>query len=77
MQDFAGSGNSTACVGETEKPALDLIGLFGPLANLSGRPRNRKAADWAGTRINGQIEKFARNEYQIAGVIAIAGGADV
>ncbi|WP_299639654.1 hypothetical protein [uncultured Ruegeria sp.] len=39
--------------------------------------RKRKAADWAGTRVNGQIEKFARNEYQIAGVIAIAGGADV
>ena len=41
------------------------------------RSRNRKAADWAGTRVNGQIEKFARDGYQIAGVIAIAGGADV
>ena len=39
--------------------------------------RNRKAADWAGTRVNGQIEKFTLRGYQIAGVIAIAGGADV
>ena len=40
-------------------------------------PRNRKAADRAGTRVNGQIEKFAEVGYQIAPVIAIAGGADV
>jgi hypothetical protein len=39
--------------------------------------RNRKAADWAGTRVNGQIEKSAQNGYQIEGMIAIAGGADV
>jgi len=54
-----------------------LIGFFGLLANRFRGPRNRKAADWAGTRVNGQIEKFAQNEYQIAPVIAIAGGADV
>ena len=58
-------------------PPLDSIGLFGPMANLSGCPRNRKAADRAGTRDDGQIEKFALIGYQIADVIAIAGGADV
>ncbi len=46
---------------------------FGESSHL----RNRKAADRAGTRVNGQIEKFALNGYQIADVIAIAGGADV
>ncbi|WP_120632300.1 hypothetical protein [Ruegeria sp. EL01] len=39
--------------------------------------RNRKAADRAGTRVNGQIEKFAEETSQTASVIAIAGGADV
>lgn len=58
-------------------PPLDLIALFGPLANLSGCPRNRKAADWAGTRVNGQVEKFALIGYQITPLIAIAGEADV
>lgn len=72
-----GEGNQRLALANQKNPPLDLIGLFGPLANLSGCPRSRKAADRAGTRVNGQIEKFARNGYQITPVIAIAGGADV
>lgn len=70
-------GNQRLALTNPKIPPLDLIGLFGPLANLFSCGRNRKAADWAGTRVNGQIEKFAQSGYQIAGVIAIAGGADV
>lgn len=72
-----GEGNQRFALANRKIPPLDLIGLFGPLANRFRGPRNRKAADRAGTRVNGQIEKFARNGYQIALVIAIAGGADV
>lgn len=72
-----GEGNQWLALANPKSPPVDLIGLFEPLANLSGCPRNRKAADRAGTRVNGQIEKFAQNRYQIAPVIAIAGGADV
>lgn len=72
-----GEGNQRLALANRKIPRLDLIGLFGPLANRFRGLRNRKAADWAGTHVNGQIEKFARNEYQIAPVIAIAGGADV
>ena len=72
-----GEGNQRLALANRKTSPLDLIGLFGPLANRSRGSRNRKAADWAGTRVNGQIEKFARDGYKIAGVIAIAGGADV
>lgn len=72
-----GKGNQRLALANRKTPPLDLIGLFGPLANRFRVPRNRKAADWAGTRVNGQIEMLARNGYQIAPVIAIAGGADV
>jgi hypothetical protein len=72
-----GEGNQRLALANRKTPPLDLIGLFGPLANRFRGPRNRKAADWAGTRVNGQIEKFALLGYQIAPVIAIAGGADV
>ena len=72
-----GEGNQRLALSNQKTLPLDLIGLFGPLANRFMGPRNRMAADWAGTRVNGQIEKFARIGYQIAPVIAIAGGADV
>ena len=72
-----GEGNQQLALANRKIPPLDLIGLFGPLANHFRGPRNRKAADWAGTRVNGQNEKFAQTAYQIAPVIAIAGGADV
>ncbi|OSQ65599.1 hypothetical protein MCRY_03160 [Marivita cryptomonadis] len=72
-----GEGNQRLALANRKNPSLDLIRLFGPLANRFRGPRNRKAADWAGTRVNGQIEKFAQNRYQIAPVIAIAGGANV
>jgi len=72
-----GEDNQRLALANRKTPPLDLIGLFGPLANLFRRARNRKAADRAGTRVNGQIEKFAEETYQIAGVIAIAGGAHV
>ena len=72
-----GEGNQWLALANRKTPPLELIGLFGRLANRFRGPRNRKAADRAGTRVNGQIEKFALNGYQIAGVIAIAGGADV
>ena len=72
-----GEGNQRLALANRKTPPLELIGLFRPLANRFRGPRNRKAADWVGTRVNGQIEKFARNGYQIAPVIAIAGGADV
>jgi len=72
-----GEGNQRLALANRRNLPFDLIGLFEPLANRFRGLRNRKAADWAGTRVNGQIEKFARNGYQIAGVIAIAGGADV
>lgn len=70
-------GNQRLALANRKTPPLDLIGLFELLANRIRRPRNRKAADWAGTRVNGQIEKFAQHEYQIAPLIAIVGGADV
>lgn len=70
-------GNQRLALANRKIPPLDLIGLFGPLANRFRDLRNRKAADRAGTRVNGQIEKFALTGYQIAPVIAIAGGADV
>lgn len=72
-----GEGNQRLALANRKNPPLDLIELFGPLANRFRGPRNRKAADWAGTRVNGQIEKLARDGYQIAPLIAIAGGADV
>lgn len=72
-----GQGNQRLALTNPKTPPLDLIGLFGPLANHFRGLRNRKAADWAGTRVNGQIEKLALTGYQIAPVIAIAGGADV
>jgi hypothetical protein len=72
-----GEVNQRLALTNLKIPPFDLIGLFGPLANRFRGFRNRKAADWAGTRVNGQIEKIALNGYQIAGVIAIAGGADV
>lgn len=72
-----GEGNQRLALANRKTPPVELIGLFGRLANRFRGPRNRKAADRAGTRVNGQIEKFAMNGYQIAGVIAIAGGADV
>ncbi|OCX59867.1 hypothetical protein BFP70_18295 [Thioclava sp. SK-1] len=72
-----GEGNQRLALANQKTPAFDLIGLFGPLANRFRSPRNRKAADRAGTRVNGQIEKFAQTGYQIAPVIAIAGGVDV
>lgn len=70
-------GNQRLALANRRNLPLDLIGLFGSMANHFRGLRNRKAADWAGTRVNGQIEKFALIGYQIAPVIAIAGGADV
>ena len=66
---------SISCYRGTSKAEATLTfeAGFGESSHL----RNRKAADWAGTRVNGQIEKFILNGYQIAGVIAIAGGSDV
>lgn len=72
-----GGGNQRLALANRRNLPLDLIGLFAPLANLFRGPRNRKVADWAGTRVNDQIEKSAEETYQIAGVIAIAGGAHV
>lgn len=72
-----GEGKQRLALANRKTPPLDLIGLFGPLANRFKGLRNRKAADRAGTRVNGQIENFALNGYQIAPMIAIAGGADV
>lgn len=70
-------GNQRLALANRKILLLDLIGLFAPLANRIGCSGNRKAADWAGTRVNGQIEKFARIGYENGGVIVIAGGADV
>lgn len=70
-------GNQRLALANRKNPPLELIGLFEPLANRFRSPRNRKAADRAGTRVNGQIEKFAHTGYQIAPAIAIAGGVDV
>ena len=72
-----GEGNQWFALANRRNLPLDLMELFGPLANRFRGPGNRKAADWAGTRVNGQIEKFALTGYQIAPMIAIAGGADV
>ena len=72
-----GEGNQRLALANQKTPPLDLIGLFGHLANRFRDFRNRKAANRAGTRVNGQIEKYTLNGYQIASMIAIAGGADV
>ncbi len=70
-------GNQRLALANPEIPPLEITWLFWPLANRFRGRRNRKAADWAGTRVNGQVEKFAETGYQIAPMIAIAGVADV
>ncbi|MFV0409842.1 MAG: hypothetical protein ACK5LJ_09165, partial [Paracoccus sp. (in: a-proteobacteria)] len=59
--------------------AFDIIARFFLLANLLTGPhaQKRKTAVRAGTRNDGQFHRFIENEYQIVGLIAIAGGADV
>ncbi|MFV0385393.1 hypothetical protein [Paracoccus sp. (in: a-proteobacteria)] len=59
--------------------AFDIIARFLLVANLLTGPhaQKRKTAVRAGTRNDGQFHRFIENGYQIAGLIAIAGAADV